>query len=110
MSTTKICRNCKYFKPDKTTGADSMLYFGKCMHPKAQTVNIVTGDVSYKLAKYYREDNTIISRNIEQCGPEGKYYEEERNMMIKFYREFYMPLHIYYSILVLLCIYILCRF
>lgn len=106
MTFVNVCRNCKYFKPDKSFhSADQRLSYGTCLHPKSQTINIITGKVDYKLARYFREDSTIAKREIDVCGSVGKFYEDEPNTFIKLQREFYMPF--YWSFIIMIFVFLI---
>lgn len=50
-----LCRNCKYFMPDKSYlfNSKSKVEFGKCTYE--QKIDLVTGDVSYDYASIVRE-------------------------------------------------------
>lgn len=66
MLSTNICKNCKYFQPDKSWYIRQYrIANGKCTHPTSQTIDIVSGDVTYETAKEMRKT---------QCGPQGSYY------------------------------------
>jgi hypothetical protein len=54
----KLCRNCRHYDPDEI----------KCVHEKAQQINLVTGDVMHISAYGMRN-------NYDLCSLEGRYYE-----------------------------------
>ncbi len=78
-----ICRNCKFFKPDRTyTTKESMINYGLCVHPVSQTINKVSGEATYIKAVEMR---SLIYET--ECGPCGLLYEPEKNEFVKFTRE-----------------------
>lgn len=76
-----ICRKCKYFKPDTSwLKMERKLYYGSCMHPVSQKLDIVM--------RLYES----------KCGQKGKYYENENNNIKLFFREYYNGWIIWYTI------------
>ena len=85
-----ICKSCKHFMPDKTfRDPKYAIKYGVCRHPLFQTIDKVSGEVTYEKAKILREYPSSVS-NLT-CGPEGEYYEEESGI-IMLQKEFMVPL------------------
>ena len=58
------CRNCKYFKPDKSFKSEkSQIQFGQCTYFGEK--NLVSGEIQYPFASTAR---------VYECGEYGKYY------------------------------------
>ena len=68
------CRNCIHYIPSNNN-YDS--YLSKC--EKFGTKNIITDEIIYDFADSCRN-------NEEKCGNEGKYFEEEKNINLKIYK------------------------
>ena len=64
------CRNCKYFKPDKTFDSkNSQIKYGKCTYFGEK--DLVSGEIDYKYASICRKS----SIGYTYCGEYGKYFE-----------------------------------
>ena len=72
-----ICKNCKYFKPESFEFNN--IQKGICKHPNSQSVNIITGVVSYQKATEMRNDSSFIVKKEVLCGQKGTLYEQENN-------------------------------
>lgn len=71
-----ICKNCKFYKPDPT------YYLSRC--EKFGEKNIFTGKITY--------DYASLMRNSESdCGQEGKYFELEKNPLLKQVKYKFLP-------------------
>jgi hypothetical protein len=82
------CRTCKYFQPDSYWYSKEMrLHNALCRHPKAQTVNLVSGKVTYEKAQNMRYPGNV-DKNNTACGLKALYYEEEKNPIVLTCREF----------------------
>ena len=76
MNGLKICKDCKYFKPDPTAFCKEMrLARALCTHPCSKDVDIITGKVSYDTAKHMRADES-------ECGQAARFYEKEHPIII----------------------------
>lgn len=90
-----ICRNCKYFVPNKRYNfSDWRFKEAYCKHPALTTIDCVTGIPSYRFAKDLRHAK-------EFCGKEAIRFEEERNVVAKKWRDLPEPVK------QMLCFYIL---
>ena len=68
------CRNCIYYKPNMLN-TDFVSTFNTCH--KFGDKNIITDEITYKFADLCRNDETM-------CGQEGKYFEKDTNIKVKF--------------------------
>lgn len=71
--TVAICKNCIYFKPNKS-GANKILH-GFCTHPSVRIVNIISGEIANKYASDVRD-------NEELCGEKGHLFKPEQSHII----------------------------
>ena len=69
------CKNCIYYKPSYYSDFDSTS--SKC--EKFGKKNIISEEITYDYAELCRGDK-------EQCGLEGKYFEEESNIRLKIFK------------------------
>lgn len=67
------CKNCVFYKPSGSF-ADFASPYGKC--EMFGDKNIVNDEITYEYADYCRKD-------INKCGKEGKYFEEDVNLPYK---------------------------
>jgi hypothetical protein len=88
-----ICRDCIYYKPSIPFEYDSSMskcgYFGK--------KDIISGKIDY--------DYVDISRNDDnKCGKIGKYFEQEKNIELKYVKYFILnkyPIIIFFNVLLI---------
>lgn len=66
-----ICRDCKYFRPNKRewTSFTDKLDNGFCTHPTATSVNIVSGVTYFD----YADD---MRNNDKKCGVNARYFQK----------------------------------
>lgn len=76
----KVCRDCKFYKPNNEHISNIKFSKGFCTHPKSTTIDLITGDISYNLAM----ENRLLP---SMCGEEGMLYEREDNVLRKVIRE-----------------------
>ena len=69
------CRNCVYYKPSFFSN-DYASSTSKC--EKFGEKDILTGEIRYDYVDFPRKDEF-------KCRPEGKYFEEERNLNMKIF-------------------------
>ena len=82
---TKTCRNCKYFRPNKSwISHQYRISYGECTHPIFHTIDLVSGIVTYQNASTLRMQK-------DKCGPLGTYHIPEPNHFNLFIREVYWP-------------------
>lgn len=64
----KLCKDCKYFKPDREwTLKNDQIAHGYCTHQNAiRTISYHTGNVKYESASYMRK--------YKGCGTSARYY------------------------------------
>ena len=87
MLTTKVCRNCKHFKPNGTwTMHDFRIQYGHCTHPTSQTIDHISGIIIYQEARKVREKD---SENM--CGPQGTHHVLEPSTFKLTLREIHGP-------------------
>jgi len=69
------CKNCVHFQP-YNSGFEFTSSLGTCN--KFGVKNILTDKIKYDYADACRQDEN-------QCGKEGKYFEEEKNLHLKMF-------------------------
>lgn len=86
------CRNCVHYNPpfhsDYSSELSRCKYFG--------TKSIQTDEINYDFASHCRRDE-------EQCGLEGKYFEEEKNVELKIFLHGFMK-----NLPINMCFFVLC--
>lgn len=82
MSTLKICRDCKYFKPDTKRWflKEYAIQYGLCTHKSTTYTNYISGKIIYYEAKEMRD-------NYDICGKNAKLYVENPNIISKYVAE-----------------------
>lgn len=81
MTDVRLCRDCKWMKPDKTfwwlLSFKSAVVFSKCGNPaargKVQSPDVVVGSERLPIPPYCSIERG--SWNEPTCGPEGKNWE-----------------------------------
>ena len=73
------CKNCKHFMPNSVINNDFTSTFSRCN--KFGEKNIISDKVTYDYVDVCRLDTT-------KCGPEGKYFEKEKNINFKILKHF----------------------
>jgi len=71
MSLLPICRNCKYFRPDREwIYSDKQFHYGRCAHHTSQTIDLVSGIPTYELARTMRDKDNL------KCGKTGAFHTD----------------------------------
>lgn len=102
MAAKVICKTCKYFRPDtRWFSRDNQLKFGLCQHPSAQTVNLVSGHVTYEKAEEMRY-------RTGPCGLNAQYYEKGNNVPLVWHEIDWLTMSAFlYAVLLVVLIIIL---
>ena len=74
----KLCKDCKYCKPDKFLFMKFYTATSQCTHPEATTIQLVSGKKLYRYCTTMRENYF----KEETCGKEAKWFDNKHGVII----------------------------
>ena len=108
LTTLQVCRQCKFFRPDKDyMTKEFRIFHGRCRHDHATVmVDIAAGIERHMFARHVRSGDIKYAppHPLYMCGPEAVHFQQEHNHLTIFIRE-HISVYLWLQVMVsILCV------